>query len=124
MYKSLAIYIFGSLLISAFLSTNNIEYINKMISILQKGLKLQNLDHVQVGLVISLMDALTICLHFCHFREDLDEIMQLCQMAVNHRSTKISDQFWFSCKWAQFSQIHSHPSTSTAYDYTLSLMQD
>ena len=122
MFKIPAICALGSLLLRAFRFTKNIECLNEAISIHQEGLNFPNAANFAV--VPPLIDTLTVRFNLRHSREDLDEIMRIYQMAVDHRGIKIPDRFKFSCHWAQLGRVHSHPSTSTAYHYALSSMQD
>jgi len=121
-FKSLAVGVLGLLLLRAFEFTNDIEHVNEAISILRKGLDLPNAD--SFGVVKLLIVFLSIRLDLRHSREDLGEIMQVYQMVVDYRGTKIPDRFQLSCQWSQLARIHGHPSTSTAYDYALSSMRD
>jgi len=122
MDKPVAVNLFGELLRRAFSLTNNVEYLNEAISTLREGLKLPCAEHFRV--VLKLIHVLFFRFNLRRSREDFDEIMQLFQMAVNHIGTKIPNRFVFSCRWARFARLYGHPSTSTAYDCALSLMQD
>jgi CHAT domain-containing protein len=120
--ESAAFYIVGALLLRAFQISDNIEYVNEAISVLRHGSNLP--DAESSGLVLLLIHSLNTRFGLRRSREDLDELTQLYQMAVNDRSTKIPDRFHISCEWAQLARFHNHPSTSTAYECALSLMQD
>ena len=122
MSKSFAVSVLGGLLLRAFWFTNNIKYGNEAISIFREGLNLP--DAGRLGVVLMLIMCLSARFNLRRSREDLDEIMQLYPMAVDHSGMKIPDRFKFSCDWAQLARVHSHPSTSTAYHYALSSMQD
>jgi len=121
-YKPYAIGTLHHLLLRAFHFTNNIEYVNEAISISRDYLSMP--DTLNLGELLLLIDTLSMRFNLCHSREDLGEIMRLYQMAVDHRGMKIPDRFLYSCKWAQLARNHGHPSTSTAYHYALSSMQD
>ena len=121
-FKPFGFRVLGDLLFRASSFTNNIEYLNEAISILREGLKLRNGE--RVGLVLSLIDSLFIRLDLHCNREDLDEIMQLFQMFADHRCAQSPYRFQYSCRWAQLARIYGHPSTPTAYDHALSLMQE
>jgi len=122
LYKSFGVVVLGSLLLRASKFTNNIEYVNEAISIVREGLNLPNAE--RVGVLTVLIHSLSIRLDQRFSGEDLGEIMQVFQMLADHRSAKSPDRFQDSCKWAQLARIHGHPSTSTAYDYALSSMQE
>jgi len=120
--KPFAICILSRLLIHACEFTNNIEYINKVILIPWKAL---NLSYREQGGVFPLLIG-SLLIHFelhCS-REDLDEIMQVFQMVVDHRAIYLPEWFQGSCAWALFAWSLGHPSTATTYHYTLSLLQD
>jgi len=122
LFKSFGVVILGTLLVRASSFPNNIEYIDEAISILREGLNLPNAE--RFGVVPLLIDSLSIRLHLRFSGEDLGEIMQLYQMFADHRGTRSPYRFDFSCKWAHLARICGHPSTSTAYDYALSSMQE
>ena len=122
LHESAAFYIVGALLLRAFQISDNIEYVNEAISILRDGSNLP--DAESSGLILLLIHSLNTRFGLRRSREDLDELAQLYQTAVNDRSTKIPDRFHISCEWAQLARFHDHPSTSIAYDCALSLMQD
>ena len=121
MFKSLAVGVFGILLLHAFWFTDNVVYLEDAISILRDGLNLPNA--ARFGVVSLLINFLSIRIDQIYSSGDLLEIMQLFQMAVDH-STKTPYRFQVSCQWAQFARHRSHPCTSTAYHYALSSMQD
>jgi len=120
--RSIAVYVLAMLLLRAFLFENNIEYINEAISILREGSSLPITE--RFGIIPLLIASLGLRFSLCGFREDLDEIMQLHQIACDHRGIKIPDRFNVACEWAQIARTYGHPSTSTAYHYALSSMQD
>ena len=120
--KFFAVGVLCKLLDRAFEFTNNIEYVNEAISILREGLILPNAE--RVGLFTLLIKFLSIRFDLRRSREDLDEIMQLSQKAVDFRGIGTPFQFRLLCRLAQLARIHSHPSTSATYHYALSLMQD
>ena len=121
-FKPLAVGILGQLLLRAFDFTNNMEYVNEGISTLKEGINSPNAEHF--GVVQFLIHFLSIRFDLRHSREDLSEIMQLYQMAVDNSGTRIPRRFQLSCRWAQLARSHSHPSTPIAYHHALSSMQD
>ena len=115
----------GIMLLYAFMFTNNIEYLNEAISILREDTSLTNAN----GFGATILFPLKTLLLYSRFelrrsREDLSEVMQLSQMAVDHGGLNAHDRFRFSCRWAKHARINGRPCTSTAYDYALSSMQD
>ncbi|KAI0283870.1 CHAT domain-containing protein [Russula brevipes] len=66
---------------------------------------------------------------YCRFllskdRNDLDELMQLYTIAATDTYAIAPDRFLLSCQWAMIARAYKHPSTSTAYEDAISLMQD
>jgi len=120
--RPIGVYMLGVLLLRAFSLKHNIEYIHEAISILRDGSSLPITE--RIGVTPPLIASLGLRFALCGSREDLDEIMQLHQIASNHRGIKIPDRFDIACEWAQSAQTYDHPSTSTAYHHALSLMQD
>jgi len=94
--KSLAIGAISIFLLHAFQLTNNIEYVNEAISILQEGSSLPNAERIIVFPL--LITSLTIRFDLRHAREDLGEMMQLYQMANDHRGVTIQARFGLSCQ--------------------------
>jgi len=114
-----------ALLHNAFSFTNNVEYLNEAISILREDPILTNAKGFEAGLLFPF---LVFLLHsrfvLRHSREDLDDVMQVYQMAADHGGINALDRFLLSCRWAKLARNFSQPCTSIAYDYALSLMQD
>ncbi|KAI0297318.1 CHAT domain-containing protein [Multifurca ochricompacta] len=54
---------------------------------------------------------------------DLDEIIELCPLAVDDKFAKVSDRFVLSCFWASLARMARHPSVSVAYQKAMSLIQ-
>jgi len=121
-FKSVGVVVLGKLLFRASSFTNNIEYLNEAISILRESLNLPNAE--LFGAVPVLISSLHTRLALRFSGEDFGEIMQLFQMLAEHIGTESPDRFQSSCKWAQLARIYGHPSTSTAYGYALSSMQE
>jgi len=122
MSKCQAVSLFGRLLVRAFCSTVNFEYVEEGISILRDHMMSNTMWGFRVAPLLIGLLFIRFTLH--RSREDLDEIMQLFQTVVDNRGNRIPDRFKASCDWARFSRSYSHPSTSTAYDDALSLMRD
>jgi hypothetical protein len=50
--------------------------------------------------------------------------MQLFPIAATYSYASVTEQFNISCNWAMTARTYEHPSTSTAYENAISLMQD
>ena len=61
-----------------------------------------------------------------HRIQDLQEVVELHPQLLNDASQWLSlpHRFNFACCWALLARITQHPSTSTAYETALSMMQD
>jgi len=85
--RSAAVCALGGILLRAFWFTNNIEYVNEAISILQESLNSPNAK--RFGVALLLIRFLSIRFDSSRSREVFGEIMRLFQMAVGHRGVMI-----------------------------------
>ncbi|KAI9509763.1 CHAT domain-containing protein [Russula earlei] len=111
-------------LYKAFSCTNNIDYLNESISVLQHSLTITVESFLQFLQARMLIASLSSRFNLLRNEEDLDEIMQVFHVAVNNKHVKTPDRFDLSCKWAKIARRVRHPCTSTAYDCAISLMHD
>ncbi|KAH9967874.1 CHAT domain-containing protein [Russula dissimulans] len=113
----------GHLLPGSFERTDNIEHLNEAISVLRGIL---DIPASQVHFVVlrRLIQSLLTRFGLLYHKEDLDDIVQLSSMAVNHTYGMTPDRFKIAWAWACLARISEHPSIFTAYDCALSLMQD
>ncbi len=117
---------FGDVLFEAFLRTKKIEYINESIdtrrraleSLSQPALRFRTLNLLSLSLCIRSLDFPG------HCAQDLDEALELLPQCVNDERANLPDRFLLACWWATFARLNRHPSVSTAYESTVSLMQD
>ena len=117
------------LLFRAFSWTNKIEYLNEAISVLR--LTMDNFhtrspmtNFFPMRNLISLLSIRLKTLNFLHFRDDVNEIIQLFLMAVDDERANVPDRFVLSCDWAHIAHGIGHPRALAAYDTAISLMQD
>ena len=54
----------------------------------------------------------------------IDEIMELCAVAVTDTSTEVPHRFHSSCQWSHAARVFRHPSILPAYQTAISLMQE
>ena len=117
---------FANLLRRAFFRTHKIEYLNEAISVFRHMVKFDTRGLFQSkflgisGLILSISTRFD----FLRLEDDFNEIMQLFPMVVNDERGSTPRRFQLSCKWARIARLAGHPSTSTAYDCAISLMQD
>ena len=115
----------GCLLHRAFQCTQNIGYLDEAISDTQDGNNTGCSLTSRVVLLLKRIEMLMDRLKLLHYEEDLDELMQLFPIAAgyDYKFGDSRDGHWISCIWAAFAHRFGHPSTSTAYDRAISLMQ-
>ena len=114
-------------LLRGFELTNNIEYLNETIGALRHILEMPRKtlsSDVRLLAVRQLISCLSTRLSLHHRTEDLEEIMELFPVAIEQRRTRAPERFQLSCEWATLSRHFSHPTTSTAYENSITLMQD
>ncbi|KAI9509761.1 CHAT domain-containing protein [Russula earlei] len=111
-------------LYKAFSCTNNIDYLNESISVLQHSLTITVESFSQFLQARMLITSLFARFNLLHNEDDVNEMMQLFHVAVNNKHVKTPDRFNMSCKWAKIARRSRHPCTSTAYDCAISLMRD
>ena len=114
----------GQVLFHAFECTDNIEYLDKSIVAFRDILEMPStkLGHFQV--ILRLFNALSYRCNLSGDEKDFDEIMQLCSIASKDEYANVLDQFRFSYTWAINARHNGHHTTSTAYETTLSLMEN
>ena len=111
----------GLLLYLAFRCTGNVDYLNQSIDVQRDTLKMPlSTRRVVVPLISSLFGRFLLS----EDRKDYDEIMELFPIIVTDARVKVPDRFWASCQWTWAARGHGHPSTPTAYENALSLMQE
>ena len=118
---------FGQILFEAFKHTKNINHLNESIHTYRQLLsrrppKLLRLLTI-TGLLLSLLTRSDISPG--HRMQDLQEMVELSQF-LNDGSQWLGlpHRFNNACLWALLARATQHPSTSTAYETALSLMQD
>jgi CHAT domain-containing protein len=113
--------LFG-LLHRVFKCTNEIEYLNRVISAARDNLKTANsrLEHSQsLGMLISV---LLIRLLLLRRREDSNELIHLLPIAAENAGDEFQ-RLKHLCRWAFVARDLGHSSVSTAYDRAMSSMQ-
>ena len=122
---------FALILFEAFERTQNINYLNESIDTLRQGLARRPPELLRLDLIEMLLSSL-------HTRfqisltghrvpmQDLQEMIELYPqlLDVGSRLRGLPHRFNVAFVWALFAQGIQHPSTPTAYETALSLMQD
>ena len=118
--------LFGRILFEAFDRTTKIEYLNESISVRRQLIESPLLHTYRSLALIPLSQSLLARFQlFPGYRtQDLDEALELFSQYVSGAHASVPDRFQFACTWSLFARYTRHSSVSTAYETTLSLMQD
>ncbi|KAI9452975.1 CHAT domain-containing protein [Lactarius psammicola] len=126
LFTSYTLLLFGDILFEAFERTNKIEYLNESIGTHHQILEdpSSNIEHSAAlrQLIRSLLTRLEYSPR--HRMQDLDELVKLISQGANDGYATLPNRFQFACSWAYSARRVRHPSTSTAYESAISLMQD
>jgi CHAT domain-containing protein len=114
----------GSFLLESFHVTKNPEYLNEAIDVFRGILKVPDAQWARFPVIRELISCLSSRLKLSKDNKDFDEIMELFPIAANDTYTKVPNLFVVSCEWAQKARLSRHPSSSTAYERAMSLLQD
>ena len=114
----------GNLLFRFFRLTGNIDHLNESITVLRDLIKMRNIP-------INLHTIAEPLIHFLHSRvwlfkdrRDCEEVVELYTAAATDTSTDVPNRFRISCGWTQAARSFSQPTTLTAYETAISLMQE
>ncbi|KAH9972516.1 CHAT domain-containing protein [Russula compacta] len=110
-------------LLIAFEHTRSMGYLDEAIIHQRNLLTMQDAQTLYFALIRRLVLSLCVRFRLLAGRQDLDEIMQLCPIAVDDKCANVADRFKFSCLWASLARHYRHPCVSTAYESAMSLMQ-
>ncbi|KAH9980706.1 CHAT domain-containing protein [Russula compacta] len=119
------LYKLGYHLFCAFHRTDNIDYLNESVAVYRDLLKTSDGRSItRFSVVLPLMSSLLSRFSLFNDRKDLDEIMQLFSIAATDAITKVPDRFRTSCMWVRLASRYRHPSTPSAFESAISLMQE
>jgi CHAT domain-containing protein len=110
-------------LLIAFECTGSIDYLDESIVLHRHLLTIQGAKALHFTITRRLVPSLCVRFRLLRRRQDLDEMMDLCPMAVDDRYVSIADRFKFSCLWAFLARHFGHSSVSSAYESAMSLSQ-
>jgi tetratricopeptide (TPR) repeat protein len=116
---------FASMIFHAYQSTKRSGYLNDSITTLRDLFKISAPNkaiHFHVGYM--LLRSLIPRLKLFHYREDFEELMQLCPELANDASGEVFTRFNIPCFWANAARVYMHPSASIAYETAMSLLQE
>ena len=113
----------GQLLRQAFDCGRKIEYLEESISVDRRALKITvpgSSSHFNVlrRLSKSLVDSWRLLGR----KQDLDESMQLCHLAIDNESMSAPNKLDWACVWASRARDTGHSTVSTAYQVAMSLI--
>ena len=117
---------FGQILFQAFERTKKIEYLNESITTSRQVLGYP-INHLRFStLRLLVLALLTRFRALPHRTQDFEEAIDALSQGVNDvcRHAGSPDRFKLACFWAFLARGFRHPSTSTAYEGAMSLMQD
>ena len=119
---------FSNVLFEAFKCTKDINYLDESIHILRQLLARRPPRILRIGIIQGFVESLnTRCgISRDHCIRDQQEMVELIPQFLDDGSQWLGlpHRFQLACAWAHMSRTHQHPSTSTAYETALSLMQD
>jgi len=113
----------GDALHRMFTHTTNTEYLDASIAVWRDTTKFPA-SPWKHDAVTKLTRALFFRFLSSNDRKDFDELMRLFPIAANDVFGWIPSRFNISCMWTWMARSSGHPSTSTAYQSAMSLVQD
>ena len=121
--------IFADILYQAFERTNTIEFLHESINTSRQlcDLTRRSPKFLRTRIIIGHMRSLCMRRKISpgHCKQDNQEFIELLpQLIDGSRWLSLPLRFHFACVWALLAQGSQHPSTPTAYETALSLMQD
>jgi hypothetical protein len=114
----------AELLFHAFEGTSKIEYLDESIVLSRDIATMSCAQWVTFRITRNLIKALSYRIVLLGDWNGFDEVMQQFSVAANDLRARAMDRFENSCEWASLARTLRHPTTSTAYESALSLMQD
>ncbi|KAI9445638.1 CHAT domain-containing protein [Lactarius psammicola] len=126
LFTSYTFLLFGDILFEAFERTNKVEYLNELISTHRQVLERPSVYALHsLALRYLVQFLLTRCVLFPgHRTQDMDELVRVYSQCANDKYATLPNRFQSACSWASSARGTRHPSVSTAYESTISLMRD
>jgi tetratricopeptide (TPR) repeat protein len=115
---------FAHILFQAYQRTTRLDYLNEAITAYRdlRETSAPKMLHYLAG--DQLLRSLAARWKLFHLGRDFEELMQLFPELANDGSGEVFQRFKISHGWACAARVHAHPSISTAYETTMSLMQE
>jgi len=114
----------GKALLHAFKCTDEIEYLNESITVLRRILEIPTARSEHFQAICCLLEALIISISPSEDQKNFDEWIGLISAACIDTYTSVRDRFLISHNWTNNARRIRHQTTSTAYETSISLMQD
>ena len=114
----------GIFLLESFHVTKNSGHLNQAINAFHYIRKLPDAQWARFLVVSGLIGCLSSRFELSKNKKDLDDLMLLFLIAANDEYRNVPDLFAVSCEWAQKARFFRHPSSFTAYERAISLLQD
>ena len=123
-HRSFTLYLLGHLLYRIFDLTGNIDCLHESITVYRDLINMEgalfNLHTIAVLLISCLFSRFKLFKD----RKDFEEITELFAIAATDTGTDVPSRFPISCQWTHTARSSRHPSTLTAYQTAISLMQE
>ena len=116
--------VLSRLLYRDFRLTGNTDFLHESIAVHRDLIKMEGVPINHHSITVSLLNCLLSRSNLFKGRRDSDEIMELFAAAATDTRTDIPSRFRISCLWTQAARSHRHPTTLTAYQTAISLMQE
>ena len=116
--------VFANILFHAHRRTGKLEYLNDTITVCRDIRKVTAVKAVHFHVGMRLLHTLVARSKLFYLRQDFDEFMQLFHGLANDGSGEIFTRFQISYAWARTARVIAHDSISTAYETTMSLLQE
>ena len=104
--------------------TGNIDYLNESIALRRDLINMPGVPFQHHLISLPLIDCLLSRFLLFKDRRDGNEIMEVFAVAATDPRTDVPRRFHTSCRWTQVARASEHPSTLTAYETAISLMQE
>jgi CHAT domain-containing protein len=112
-----------NILFFAFEKTGEISYLNESITLSYDILELRSAQPFHFHVVQVLVQSLFTREKLLGRREDRHEAIRLMSSVVDDQYVREPDRFRLSCRWAILARSIGHPTTVTAYESAMSLLQ-
>ena len=114
----------GRLLYRSFRLTGNIDYLHQSITVYRDLIKMEGVPMNLHSIARYLIDCLLSRFELFKDRRDIDEIRELFAIASTDTRENIPSRFLTSYLWTHAARSSRHPTTLTAYETAISLMQE